>query len=45
MLKCEVAELKKSLQFHTDQLEENFKILDNLKNELLQNQKQQQQQQ
>ena len=36
VLKNEVAELKKSLQFHTDQWEENFKTLDNLKNELLQ---------
>ena len=44
-LKNEVAELKKSLQFHTDQWEENFKTLDNLKNELLQKQKGQQQQQ
>ena len=41
----EVAELKKSLQFHTDQWEENFKTLDSLKNELLQNQKHHQQQQ
>ena len=32
-LKNEVAELKKSLQFHTDQWEQNFKTLDNLKNE------------
>ena len=39
MLRNEVAELKKSLQFHNDQLEENFITLDNLKNELLQNQK------
>ena len=45
VLKNEVAELKKSLQFHTDQWEENFKIIDNLKNKLLQNQKHQQQQQ
>ena len=45
VLKNKVAELKKSLQFHTDQWEENFKILDNLKNELLQNHKQQQQKQ
>ena len=48
VLKNEVAKLKKSLQFHTDQWEENFKILDNLKKELSQNQKhhhQQQQQQ
>ena len=45
VLKNEVAELKKSLQFHTDQWEENFKTLDNLKNELLQNQKHQPQQQ
>ena len=37
VLKNEVAELKKSLQFHTDQWEGNFKTLDNLKNELLQN--------
>ena len=44
-MKNEVAELKKSLQFHTDQWEENFKTLDNLKNELLQKQKDQQQQQ
>ena len=44
VLKNEVAELKKSLQYHTDQWEENFKTLDNLKNELLQNQKHQQQQ-
>ena len=47
-MKNEVAELKKFLQFHTDQWEENFKILDNLKKELSQNQKhhhQQQQQQ
>ena len=33
VLKHEVDELKKSLQFHTDQWEENFKTLDNLKNE------------
>ena len=33
VLKNEIAELKKSLQFHTDQWEENFKTLDNLKNE------------
>ena len=45
VLKNEVAELKKSLKFHTDQWEENFKILDNLKSKLLQNQKQQQQKQ
>ena len=45
VLEKEVAELKKSLQFHTDQWEENFKTLDSLKNELLQNQKHQQQQQ
>ena len=45
VLKNEVAELKKSLQFHTDQWEGNFKTLDNLKNELLQNQKHQLQQQ
>ena len=44
VLKNEVAELKKSLQYHTDQWEENFKTLDNSKNELLQNQKHQQQQ-
>ena len=44
VLKNKVAELMKSLQFHTDQWEENFKTLDNLKNELLQNQKHQQQQ-
>ena len=44
VLKNEIAELKKSLQFHTDQWEENFKTLDNLKSELLQNQKHQQQQ-
>ena len=44
VLKHEVDELKKSLQFHTDQWEENFKTLDNLKSELLQNQKHQQQQ-
>ena len=44
VLKNEVAKLKKSLQFHTDQWEENFKTLDNLKSELLQNQKHQQQQ-
>ena len=31
-----VVELKKSLQFQTDQLEESFKTLDSLKNELLQ---------
>ena len=31
-----VVELKKSLQFHTDQWEESFKTLDSLKNELLQ---------
>ena len=37
VLKNEVAELKKSLQFHTDQWEENFKTLDSVKNELLQN--------
>ena len=43
-MKNEVAELKKSPQFHTDQWEENFKTLDNLKTELLQNQKHQQQQ-
>ena len=36
VLKNEVAELKISLQFHTDQWVENFKTLDNLKNELLQ---------
>ena len=45
VLKNEVAKLKKSLQFHTDQWEENFKTLDNLKSELLQNQKHHQQQQ
>ena len=45
VLKNEVAELKQSLQFHTDQWKENFKTLDNLKNELLQNQKHQRQQQ
>ena len=45
VLKNEVAELKKSLQFHTDQWEENFKTIDNLKNKLLQNEKHQQQQQ
>ena len=45
VLKHEVDELKKSLQFHTDQWEENFKTLDNLKNELLQNQKHQKQHQ
>ena len=39
VLKNEVAELRKSLQFHTDQWEENFKTTDNLKNELLQRQK------
>ena len=43
VLKNETAELKKSLQFHTDHWEENFKTLDNLKSELLQNQKHQQQ--
>ena len=42
-MKNEVAELEKFLQFHTDQWEGNFKTLDNLKNELLQNQKYQQQ--
>ena len=36
-LKNEVAERKKSLQFDTDQWEENFKTFDNLKKELLQN--------
>ena len=41
VLKNEVAELKKPLQLHT----ENVKIIDNLKSELLQNQKQQQQKQ
>ena len=45
VLKNEVAELKKSLQFHTDQWEENFKTIDNLKNKWLQNEKHQQQQQ
>ena len=44
-MKNEVAELKKYLQFHTDQWEETYKTLDNLKNELLQNQTHQQQQQ
>ena len=37
VLKNEVAERKKSLQFDTDQWEENFKTFDNLKKELLQN--------
>ena len=45
VLKNEVAKLKKSLQFHTDQWEENFKTLDNLKSELLKNKKQQNHQQ
>ena len=45
VLKNEVAELKKSLQFDSDQWEGNFKTLHNLKNELLQNQKHYQQQQ
>ena len=36
VLKNEFAEIKKSLQFHTDQWEESFKTLDNLRNELLQ---------
>ena len=36
VLKNEVAELKKSLQFHVDQWGKNLKTLDNLKNELLQ---------
>ena len=45
VLKNEVAKLKKSLQFHTDQWEENFKTLDKLRNELSQNQKHHQQQQ
>ena len=36
VLKNEVVELKKSLQFHTDQWEENFKTLNNSE---LQNQK------
>ena len=45
VLKNEVAELKKSLQFDSDQWEENFKTLHNLKNELLQNHKHYQQQQ
>ena len=45
VLKNEVAKPKKSLQFHTDQWEENFKTLDKLKNELSQNQKHHQQQQ
>ena len=44
VLKNEVAELKKSLQFHTDQWKENFKTFDNLKNKLLRNQKYKQQQ-
>ena len=35
VLKNEFAEIKKSLQFHTDQWEESFKTLDNLRNELL----------
>ena len=43
VLKNEVAERKKFLQFDTDQWEENFKTFDNLKRELLQNQKHQQQ--
>ena len=43
-MKNEVAELKKSLQFHTDQWKKNFKTFDNLKNKLLRNQKYQQQQ-
>ena len=45
VLKNELAEPKKSLQFQTDQWEENFKALDNLNNELLQNQKHRHQQQ
>ena len=44
-MKNEVAELKKYLQSHTDQWEETYKTLNNLKNELLQNQTHQQQQQ
>ena len=44
-MKNEVAELKKHLQSHTDQWEETYKTLNNLKNELLQNQTHQQQQQ
>ena len=44
VLKIEIVELKKSLQFHTDQRKENFKTLDNMKSELLQNQKCHQQQ-
>ena len=44
-MKNEVAELKKYLQFHTDQWEETYKTLNNLKNELLQNQTHQEQQQ
>ena len=43
VLKNEVAKLNKSLQFHTDQWEENFKTLGNLKNDSLQNQKHRQQ--
>ena len=45
VLKIEVAELKKFLQFHTDKWKENFETLDNLKNELLQKQEHQPQQQ
>ena len=45
VLKIEVAELKKLLQFHTYQWKENFETLDNLKNELLQKQEHQPQQQ
>ena len=45
VLKIEVAELKKLLQFHTYQWKENFETLDNLKNELLQKQEHQSQQQ
>ena len=44
-MKNEVAELKKYLQSHTDQWEETYKTLNNLKNELLQNQTHQEQQQ
>ena len=43
VLKNEVAELKKSLQFHPDEWEENFKTFDNLETELFQNQKHRQQ--
>ena len=45
VLKNEAAKLKTSLQFHTDQWEENYKTLDIIKNELLQNKKHHQQQQ